>query len=176
MRKVGDFLAFQVVWFACVLGAGKGYGWIGPASLTCWLLVYSLLSKRRLEELLLAAACGFIGVVVDTLHIKMGTFSAARFYLPAPFCPLWLFALWINMGPLINSSLGWLKGRYFLAMLFGALGGPIAYWGGMRLGAISFSEKMVVGLFILACTWAVIFPILIWVSNRFKELLYYERT
>lgn len=168
MRTVVDFIAFQVIWVACVWGAGKAHGWLGPASLACWLPIYIFLSKRRKEEALLALACGLIGFGVDTLHIRLGTFSAPRFILPPPLCPVWLLALWINMAPLINSNLKWLHGRYFLAMLFGALGGPLAYWAGMRFGAISFGHQLPVGLFVLACAWAVIFPLLIWISKRLE--------
>ena len=170
MRKVVDFMAFQVIWIACVWGAGKGYGWLGPVSLVFWLLVYLFLIKRRLEELLLVAACGLVGFVVDTLHIMMGTFSPTHFILSPPFCPLWLLALWMNMATLINSSLTWLQGRYLLALVFGAIGGPLAYWGGMRLGAITFGQQLPLGLIGLAFTWAAIFPLLIWVSNRLQRI------
>ncbi|MDX9787481.1 MAG: DUF2878 domain-containing protein [Desulfobacterales bacterium] len=170
MRKVVDFIAFQTIWVACVWGAGKGYGWLGPATLGAWLPAYLFLSKRRKEEALLAAVCGMIGFGVDTLHTLLGIFMPARFILPDPFCPLWLLALWINMAPLINSSLSWLHGRYFLALLFGALGGPLAYWSGMRLGAISFGQQQPFGLLVLACSWAAMFPLLLWVSNRLRSV------
>jgi hypothetical protein len=37
VSKLTNFIAFQVCWFACVLGAAKGMEWIGPLSVALFL-------------------------------------------------------------------------------------------------------------------------------------------
>ncbi len=56
--------------------------------------------------------------------------------LPAPFAPLWVLALWVLLGTTLDVSLRWLRGRWWLAALLGAVTGPLAYLGGARLGAL----------------------------------------
>jgi hypothetical protein len=43
-------------------------------------------------------------------------------------------------------------------MFFGALGGPLAYWAGVRLGAASFTWSLLSSLGILAIVWALLWP------------------
>ena len=41
-----------------------------------------------------------------------------------------------------------------LSALFGALGGPLAYWAGVRLGASTFHWPLLSSLALLAVVWA----------------------
>ena len=59
-----------------------------------------------------------------------------------------------------------MRGRWITAALFGALGGPAAYYGGLRLGALEFGN-MEAGLAALAIGWAVLTPLLLALSVRF---------
>ena len=53
-----------------------------------------------------------------------------------------------------------------MAVLFGAPGGPAAYYGGLSLGALEFGN-MPAGLVALAIGWAVLTPLLLALSARF---------
>jgi hypothetical protein len=53
--------------------------------------------------------------------------------------------------------MGWLKGRPWLASLLGALGGPLSYMAGEKLGGIRL-ENPEMALLALALAWAVIMP------------------
>jgi hypothetical protein len=59
-----------------------------------------------------------------------------------------------------------MRGRWITAAVFGALGGPAAYYGGLRLGALQFGN-MGAGLAALAIGWAVLTPLLLALSVRF---------
>ena len=45
--------------------------------------------------------------------------------------------LWVNFAMTLNVSLGRLRGKYLLAGILGAFGGPMAYYGGAELGAMT---------------------------------------
>ena len=49
--------------------------------------------------------------------------------------PHWIVAMWVLFASTLNVSLRWLRGRWALATLLGAVAGPLAYYGGAGLGA-----------------------------------------
>ena len=75
----------------------------------------------------------------------------------AALAPYWIVAMWIGFATTLNVSLGWLKGRYWLATLFGAAGGPLAYLAGAKLGGITLVSSDAAPL-ALALGWAAIMP------------------
>ena len=80
--------------------------------------------------------------------------------------PYWIVSLWGLFATLLNVSLRWMRGRWVSAVFFGAVGGPGAYYGGLRLGALEFG-KMPAGLVALAIGWAVLTPLLLTLSAHF---------
>jgi fucose 4-O-acetylase-like acetyltransferase len=79
--------------------------------------------------------------------------------------PVWIIALWAGFATLLPVSLRWLLGRWRTAALFGAVGGPLAYYAGMKLGAVSFPDP-VVALAALAGGWAVLTPLTCWIALK----------
>lgn len=162
-----NFITFQLCWFGCVLGAANGMGWLGPmlVLVTFPLQVHFLTVNRRAEYffVLLGGACGF---VLETLMIQGGV------YVPfggGKISPLWMTALWFNFGPLVILSLSWLRGKYWLAGILGGLAGPVAYWGGEKLGALTVAEEFTRGYIPLAFMWTVILPLLVYLHARLAE-------
>ena len=168
MRLIVNFVGFQIGWFACVLGAANGRAWVGPVLVLFLLLVHLALSNEKPREAALALAAAGIGFAFDSALIATGTFSPIRQFFPSPFSTLWLVAMWVNFAILLNVSLRWLKGRYFLSAALGFIGGPMAYYAGARLGAIRIPEPLVPKLLILAAAWALAVPFLFWISGRKK--------
>jgi len=74
--------------------------------------------------------------------------------------------MWGLFATILNVSLRWLRGRWLIAAIAGGLGGPLAYYGGHRLGALEFGDQSA-ALIALAIGWAVITPILMAVATRF---------
>ncbi|MEJ2524412.1 MAG: DUF2878 domain-containing protein [Desulfuromonadales bacterium] len=162
-----NLLLYQGGWFACVLGGAWGYPVIGALLAAALVGVHLLLvPDARREGPLLAVAC-LIGVVVDSLQQALGLFTFQAdpgwpFWLP-----LWVFVIWAQFATLFHYALRWLRGRYWLAALFGLLGGPLAYWAGVRLGAASFGSHLLLSLLVLAVVWAVVTPLLVRLSESF---------
>ena len=53
--------------------------------------------------------------------------------------PAWILALWALFATTLTCSSRWLKNSLLGPRCFGALGGPLSYWAGMRLGALQFA-------------------------------------
>jgi hypothetical protein len=61
--------------------------------------------------------------------------------------------------------MGWLKGRPWLAVAFGAVGGPLAYLAGNRLGGVEMSEPAL-ALLVQGLGWAAMMPLLLRLAAR----------
>ena len=161
-----NFILFQACWFACVWGAGNNYGWLGPVlvAITVPIQVY-LLTDHHKEETIFVFICGITGFLLETLLILGGVYLPAG-ELNLQICPPWMAALWFNFAMLISISLVWLKGRYLLAAVLGGLAGPVAYWGGEKLGAITVADAFEQGYAPLALLWVIATPILIYTHTK----------
>lgn len=169
MHAVVNFISFQIGWFAAVLGAGQGMPWLGVAVIPLVLLLNLVLSNDWRRELIVALAAAVMGFVVDTALVAAGVFAPVPFLVPPPLSPPWMVVLWVNQATTLNSCLAWLRGRYVAGALFGAVGGPLAYLGGAKLGAASLPSTH--GLVVLGITWAAAFPGLLAVAELVRRHL-----
>jgi hypothetical protein len=66
MTQVINFLFYQIGWFACVLGAGYNWPWLGASIGISLVFAHMMLTTDRPNQarLLFAALC--VGVSVDT--------------------------------------------------------------------------------------------------------------
>ena len=75
-----------------------------------------------------------------------------------------MIGLWMNFAATLNVSMAWLRGRYLLAAAFGAIGGPLAYYGGAKLGATEALPSLN-GMLVLAVGWGIMTPLLVWLAR-----------
>jgi hypothetical protein len=161
-----NFIIFQVCWFTCVLGAANNLGWLGPLLVLLTVpLQILLLTENYKAESFFVLICGISGSLLETLMIL------ANVYTPVDqgwgqVCPPWMSALWFNFALLVSISLSWLKGKYKAAAILGTLTGPVAYWGGEKLGALTVSATFSRGYLILAVIWALALPLLVYLHDR----------
>jgi len=167
-RKLLNAALFQAAWFAAVLGAAKGMPWLGPLAMLPVLALHLALAENRPGEIKLLVVAGMLGFLFDTALVTAGVFLPVPYLLPRPLSPPWMVALWLNFAATLNVSLAWLKGRYLLAALFGAVGGPLAYYGGARMGATEALPTMS-GILILMAAWGGMTPLLVWLANLFDR-------
>jgi hypothetical protein len=166
-----NLIGFQIGWFACVLGAARGWPWLGPILVTVVLLGQVLPRPGRGRSLGLLVAAGLVGYAADSALVLAGVirFSAGEaFGWPSP---LWMVALWVNFAGTLNGCLTWLRGRYLLAALLGLAGGPFAYYAGARLGAVALGAPIGGSLAGIAVEWAVAMPFLLWMDAALRRLL-----
>lgn len=165
-----NFLAFQVGWFACVLGAANGVAWIGVLAVLAAAALHLARARRPGAELRLLLTATTLGLVLDSLLLATGwvaypgSFAGGQ-WLPA-LAPYWLVAMWALFATTLNVSMGWLRGRPLLAALFGAVGGPLSYWAGARLGAMELLQPTL-ALAALAVIWGLAMPLLMRLAERF---------
>jgi len=154
-----NFIMFQAAWFAAVLGAAHGMPWLGVIAVPLALALHLALSRDWRPELLLAFTAAVMGFLADSVLIATGVFSPVPYLFPPPFSSLWMVMLWVNLAATLNASMAWLRGRYALAAVFGAVGGPLAYYSGAKLGAMTRLPDPG-GLLGIGIAWAIALPLL----------------
>ena len=160
-----NFALFQIAWFASVLGGAHGSPWTGPAVVAAVAAYHLSRAADPRGELALLAVAAAIGTVFDSALTAAGALSYPAGQWHPMIAPYWIIALWVAFATTLNVSLNWLKGRTVLAVLFGAVGGPLAYVGGSKLGGVTFDEPAL-ALAALAIGWAVITPLLVAIAAR----------
>ncbi len=164
-RLLINVLAFQIGWFSCVIGAANGYPSVGLVVTMLVVLLHLVLAYQPRTELILIAIAGVIGACFDSLLLQTGWVSYPNGILLAGIAPYWIVAMWVLFATTLNVSMRWLHGNYTAAALLGLIGGPLSYLGGARLGGLVFVEATS-ALVALAIGWAVMMPMLVWVSKR----------
>jgi len=161
-----NFIAFQLGWFACVLGAAHAVPWAGTGlalAIVAWHLGRALAPRAELALILSAAG---IGALWDSGLTALGLIRYASGVLVEGAAPHWIVALWMLFATTLNLSLGWLKLNIALAAVLGALGGPLAYLGGAKLAALNLVAPPA-ALTALALGWAVLTPLLLQLARRY---------
>lgn len=159
--RLACFILFDFVWLAAVWGRQD---WLWLTALL--LLVMAGLSWRVLQPqagtwLLLVGA----GLVLEVLVLSLNVLTFAGGWLP-----VWLLLLWLGFPAMALVVLDWLKGRYWLAALFGGVAGPFTYLVGARLGAaeLHWPEPAVTALYGLL--WAGYMVLFAWLKRRQQQL------
>lgn len=160
-----NFLAFQVCWFACVLGAAWGMPWVGTTLVggaLCWHLAQCGAPAREAALLLVVT---LLGTTLDSILLSLGWVEFDGGLVRSGIAPHWMMALWAIFATTLNASLSWLRRSPWLAALCGAVGGPLSYLAGERLGALTLVNSAD-ALPVLALGWALLTPLLSWLGHR----------
>ncbi|MGM9486875.1 DUF2878 domain-containing protein [Ideonella sp. YS5] len=165
VRTVGHLVLFEAAWFAGVFGAARGEAPLGMAVVAAAIALNLWMSAWRRHELALLGVAIVLGLVFDGALARSGWVVYADHAMQTAGPPAWIVAQWALFATLLCGPLRWLHGRLPLAALLGALGGPLAYLGGERLGAINFVERGP-ALAGLAVGWAIATPLLLHLARR----------
>jgi hypothetical protein len=160
-----NFVAYQVAWFACVLGGANAMPWLGVAVTAAAVAIHLALTPAPGRDALLILTVATIGALWDGLLAGLGLLEYSSGMMLPWLAPVWIIAMWAGFATLLPVALRWLLERRRLAALFGAVGGPLAYYAGMRLGAVNFPDP-VAALAALAGGWSILMPLGCWITLK----------
>lgn len=165
--------AFIITSIACYQGAMRGVPWLGMVFFTLELVILTPLMMGRQKRLLIALLVGAIGILLDTVLLLAGIYSvetSARWILPAPVCPEWVLALWLNFGLVMPNYLAMMRGRHILSALVGFVYAFMVYGGASRNEIITLPNYGMAGVAIIALAWAVLIPLMyLYVDRLYPE-------
>jgi hypothetical protein len=169
MKLLANFVAFQAGWFSCVLGAANGVPWVGPIAVAAAVGLHLALARRPVDELILIAAAVLAGMLFDSLLLASGWLVYPNGEWIPGLAPYWIVCMWALFATTLNVSMRWLRKSLPLALIFGAVGGPLSYAAGARLGGLEMLNAPL-ALTALAIIWALALPLLVLVSSRFDGI------
>lgn len=164
-----SLIGYQLVWFAAVIGAGRGLAWPGVLGMALYAACQLGIARHFKPDLSLMATAVVLGLVLDGSLIRAGLVSYAAPWPSAALAPAWILALWVTFALTFTQSLAWLQARPGWAALLGLIGGPLAYLGASRgWHVVSFTAPPWRGLLWLGVGWAIATPVLGWLARRWS--------
>ena len=162
--KIINFLLFQIGWFILILGAAWDKTFIAVLLGLVILAIHISMIDQKLNELKLLLIAGVIGFLFDGFiqYYQFIIYNSPGWSFPLT--PIWIIMLWMIFAITLNHSLVWLKNRISLSVIFGAIGGPLAYLAGEKLGAIIITQQL--SLVLLSIGWSLITPFLISIGKN----------
>ncbi len=170
-RLLVNFLGYDAVWLAAVGGAAAGWWFAGPIAASAFLVLHALIFRPALWEWQFIGAAALLGTGIDSMLLAMGLVDY-RYGSPfgLPIAPLWITALWAGFAATLHHSLKVLASRPWLAMVLGAIAGPLSYFVADAIGAVTLPRAPSTTIVALAIVWAVTMPIVyafgIWLRRR----------
>jgi len=158
-------VVFQIAWLLSVIGGAQQMPWLGPIAALVAFALHLRAARKPFEEVLLVVSCALIGASFDSILVAAGwvTYKAGLF--SDYFAPYWIITMWMLLAMTLNVSMRWLRGKPKLAALLGFCGGPASYIAGQALGGIILTNQ-IAALTALAVGWAVMMPMLMWLSEN----------
>ena len=169
MKNIFNILGFNFSWWACVLGAAKGFSYAGPVAMLVFLVLHFYINSFDSSEIKLIIIFAFLGTLIDTLMVYTGMLSYNGLYEEnIIIAPLWITAMWCGFAATVNHSMAFLKGKWIYSLILGAIFGPLAYKTGQGLGAINFNANHLSIIILLAVVWAFSLPLIFFVNDRLR--------
>jgi len=163
-----NFILFQIAWFACVLGAANAMPWLGVL-ITAVILTWHLCKSKNVKnELKLLMYTVVIGAFLDQALLSFNLVNYLHHGWHQSIVPVWILALWLAFGTTLNMSLAWMQKRYYVSIIFGMIGGPLAYLAAEKLGAVTITGQL--SFVVLAIGWATITPTLLYIARRVNTI------
>lgn len=163
--KLINFVLFQLGWFIAVWGAAQQEGTLSFLAILAILSYHILRAQQKKEELFLLFTVMLLGFLFDQCLLS---FDLVRYQseLITHMTPIWIVGLWGLFATTLNLSLSWLKKNTALAVLFGFIGGPLAYLAAERLDAVQLIGS--ISLFTLALGWAFMTPLCLALTKKWN--------
>lgn len=161
---------FKAGWLASVFTAAANIPLFGTAVIGVVVAVHLFRSEAPDGEVRLLALAAAIGLVWESLLVTAGVVEYNASAILPGIAPYWIVAMWVLFATTLNVGMRWLRKSLLLAVAFGAIGGPMSFLAGEKIGAVSFADTST-ALFAIGLGWAIFLPLLVRFSARADERL-----
>ena len=168
LDRIINAILFQCCWFGFVAGAAHGSAWWGlpPFALLAWHALRQAATRR--SDFMLAGVALLLGLALDGSFANSAALVYADSRVSLLGAPWWILAMWVVFAWTLNHSLSWLRNHPGIAVLLGAIAGPVSYYvAGRAWGALEFARDVPTTLVLLGITWGIATGLLVWVTRKF---------
>lgn len=164
------FIVFQLGWFAAVPGGAHDHAVAGCVVVALIIAFHLWQADVPSQEVILILFTTLIGTIWDSALVMLDVIQYPHGIFINGIAPIWIIAVWALFATAFNTSLTFLKHRYVFASLFGAIGAPLSFIAGMKLGALQFPNENRAVL-VIAIGWAVMMPMLMKLALRYNGFI-----
>jgi hypothetical protein len=162
---------YYLAWFSCLWLAANNLG--GYAVAIVLITVVAQIAwqvwvvKHTRGLLLLVVLMVTVGVLSDSvlLHLNIIHFVANPFH--ELISPPWMISLWVSFAIFFYAVLDNFHQRYVVLAALSLVAFPLAYLGGVKMGAATLPQGNV-SILIAGVMLAILFPGCLFVYNKFK--------
>lgn len=159
---VANLVFFKIGWLAVVFGAANGFAVHGTVVVVAVALFHLIAAYDAKLELRVLAIAAIVGFVWETLMMGLQIVDYGQSSTLAPY---WIVAMWVLFATTLNVGMRWLQKNPWRPVIFGALGGPLSFMAGERIGAVTFPNAFL-SLLVIGIGWAVLLPLMVRVAQR----------
>lgn len=156
---------FKLGWLSVVFAAAAGLAEVGVVAVGVVLLIHLLRAQRKTDELIVLGAAGLIGLVWETFLLQTGALSYSQAGASGLLAPYWIVSMWMLFATTLNVSMNWLRKNFIVAAIAGAVGGPLSFLAGEKIGAVTVHDT---GVWLIAAGWAVLLPLVAALAGRYN--------
>lgn len=160
-----NLAVFKAAWTAVVVSAAAGAPVIGVVAVAIAVGIHLRFCDNPETEIRLLLAAAALGFGWESVLVTGGLveYSSGN-WLPG-LAPFWIVAMWVLFATTLNVGMRWLRRNTAVATIAGAVGGPLAFFGGASIGAVDFSSP-IIALTFIGIGWAVMLPLLVQLAIR----------
>lgn len=160
-----NLAVFKAAWTAVVVSAAAGAPVIGVVAVAIAVGIHLRFCDNPETEIRLLLAAAALGFGWESVLVTGGLveYSSGN-WLPG-LAPFWIVAMWVLFATTLNVGMRWLRRNTAVATIAGAVGGPLAFFGGASIGAVEFSSP-IIALTFIGIGWAVMLPLLVQLAIR----------
>ena len=161
-----NYALYQTGWFAAILGAAWRQEAAGVTLAVALTLTHMVLVRERAIEIRLLVVAVSAGYVIEWMQLAAGTYRPQTSLLPDGTPPAWLLVLWAQFATTFRYSLQRILQRPAWAALFGAIGGPLAFFAADRFGALDLLAPVSHGMLRLTVAWSTSLAVFSWLTKK----------
>ena len=142
-------------------------GYTGPLVMLVFLALHLYMTRNVWrDEALIAVIATLVGIAVDNGLYGVGAVSYVG-DITIGYSPAWLVAIWLGFGPTLRHSQSIFIRRWINTLLVGFIGGPLAYYGGVKLARLSVNG--VSGWLWISVAWAMAMSIFFLTARKMES-------
>ncbi len=142
-KSLQNLVLFKAGWLACVFLAAVGKPALATLAVAAVVAIHLYRSPGPVKESAFLLCAGLIGLTWETFMVQAGLIEYPASSATGGWAPYWIVAMWVLFATTVNHGFSWLKRHWMLTVVFGLVGGPMAFLGGAAMGAAQFSNTAV---------------------------------
>lgn len=168
-----NLVLFKAGWLACVMLAAANRPALATLAVAAVVVIHLLRVAVPVKEALILLAAALLGLAWESFLLSTGLLQYPESSQSGAWAPHWIVAMWVLFATTINHGLAWVKRNWMLCAGMGLIGGPLAFWAGSRMGAVSFSDP-VIALLAVGAGWSLLLPMLALIADTITDSAFLE--